>query len=369
MRKFIFILLVTFFQETKANDGVFYATGNTLVPLKETTIRLKKEILNLERKGDWVQVDIYFEFFNPGPEKELTVGFVTPPADGDVSEEEAKHPFVKDFMVMVDDRLLPYQIARMEETGFKVNSKVANGFDFVYHFKIKFAKGITIIRHSYLYKGGGSVEAKNDFDYRLTTGTTWANSGIDDFELNINMGDDSYFSVPNGFGTAPAAWQVAGIGRLAKNTATVPYMAEGGGKIRMVYLKKGMLQLRATNFKPTEDLSIVFWNLHNEVNLWCDKTVKNEFSGIMELVWGDSIEAAVSKLTDTELRLYRNLNYARMGYDFKDEALKKVFSKFNWYVPDPALKPGNVPDYYVTNDLLRIITAEEQKRKIKTNMP
>lgn len=84
MRKFIFILLVTFFQETKANDGVFYATGNTLVPLKETTIRLKKEILNLERKGDWVQVDIYFEFFNPGPEKELTVGFVTPPADGDV---------------------------------------------------------------------------------------------------------------------------------------------------------------------------------------------------------------------------------------------------------------------------------------------
>lgn len=369
MRKFILLLLVVAVQQVQANDGVFYATGNTLIPMKETTIKLKKEILNLERKGDWMQVDIYFEFFNPGPEKELTVGFVTPPADGDVSEEEAKHPQVKDFMVMVGDKLLPYKVARMEETGFKVNSKLANGFDFVYHFTIRFANGITIIRHSYLYKGGGSVEAAHDFDYRLTTGTTWANSGIDDFELNINMGDDSYFSVPASFGTAPAPWQVAGIGRITKNIFTVPYMAEDGGKLKMVCLRRGKLQLRVANFKPTEDLSIAFWQLHNEVNMWCDKTVKNEFANMMELVWGDSVEAAVSKLTDTELRLYRNLNYARMGYDFKDEGLKKVFSKFNWYIPDPSLKLENVKDYYITKELMQLITAEEKRRKIKTDTP
>ncbi len=369
MRKLILIILLVAVQQMKANDGVFYATGNTLIPLKETTIRLKKEILNLERKGDWMQVDIYFEFFNPGPEKELTVGFVTPPADGDVTEEEAKHPQVKDFMVMLGDRLLPYKVAKMEETGFKINSKLANGYDFVYHFTVKFATGITIIRHSYLYKGGGSVEAAHEFDYRLTTGTTWANSGIDDFELNINMGDDSYFSVPAGFGPAPAAWQVAGIGRIAKNSARVPYMAEGGGKLRMVYLRRGKLQLRAANFKPAEDLSISFWQLHNEVNLWCDKGVKNEFANFMELVWGDSVQSAVSKLTDAELRLYRNLNYARMGYDFKDEGLKKVFSKYNWYIPDPALKLDNVPDYYVSKELMQLITAEEKRRKIKTDIP
>ncbi len=369
MRKLLLSLMISSSVQLMANDGVFYATGNTLVPLRETTIRLKKEILNLDRKGDWMQVDIYFEFFNPGPEKELTVGFVTPPADGDVSEEEAKHPQVKDFMVMVGERLLPYKVARMEETGFKVNSKVANGYDFVYHFTIRFATGITIIRHSYLYKGGGSVEADQDFDYRLTTGTTWANSGIDDFELNINMGDDSYFSVPASFGTAVAPWQVAGIGRIAKNVSTVPYMAEGGGKIKMVYLRRGKLQLRAANFKPTEDLSIAFWHLHNELNLWCDKSVKNEFAGFMDVIWGDSVEAAVSKLTDTELRLYRNLNYARMGYEFKDESLKKVFSKFNWYIPDPALKLENVKDYYVSKELMQLISNEEKKRKLRTDNP
>ncbi|MEQ1676486.1 MAG: YARHG domain-containing protein [Chitinophagaceae bacterium] len=369
MHKLILLLLLFAAQQMKANDGVFYATGNTLIPLKETTIRLKKEILNLERKGNWMQVDIYFEFFNPGPEKELTVGFVTPPADGDVTEEEAKHPQVKDFMVMLGDRLLPYKVAKMEETGFKVNSKLANGYDFVYHFTVKFATGITIIRHSYLYKGGGSVEAAHEFDYRLTTGTTWANSGIDDFELNINMGDDSYFSVPAGFGPASAAWQVAGIGRIAKNTATVPYIAEGGGKLRMVYLRRGKLQLRASNFKPAEDLSISFWQLHNEISLWCDKGVKNEFANLMELVWGDSVQSAVSKLPDAELRLYRNLNYARMGYDFKDEGLKKVFSKYNWYIPDPSLKLENVKDYYITKELMQLINAEEKRRKIKTDTP
>ena len=369
MKQFKFFLFLLLSYSVEANDGVFYATGNTLIPLKETTIRLKKEILNLERKGEWMQVDIYFEFFNPGIERELTVGFVTPPADGDVGDEEAKHPQVKDFMVMVGDRLLSYKIARMGETGFNVASKIANGYDFVYHFNVKFAKGITVIRHSYLYRGGNSVEASRDFDYRLTTGTTWANSGIDDFELNIDMGDDSYFSVPASFGAAPASWQLAGIGRISKNSPGIPFMGEEGGKLKVVYIRKGKLQLRTSNFKPAQDLAVTFWQLHNEVNLWCDKSVKNDFAGMMEFIWGDSVEAAVKKLSDQELRLYRNLNYARMGFDFKDETLKKSFEKYNWYIADPALKPENVPDYYVTKELQKLIIAEETKRKNKTNVP
>lgn len=370
MRKLIFIFCFAFFQKAKANDGVFYATGNTLIPLKETTIRLKKEILNLERKGDWMQVDIYFEFFNPGPEKELTVGFVTPPADGDVTEEEANHPQIKDFMVMANNNLLPYKVTRMDQTGFKVDSKLANGYDFVYHFKIKFAKGVTVIRHSYLYKGGGSVEAKNDFDYRLTTGTTWANSAIEDFELNVNMGDDSYFAVPSSFGVTAVNWTVVGIGRLSNTMQFNPYgEGEAGASLKMAYLRKGKLQLRIPNFKPQRDLSLAVFQLHNEVNLWCDKGVKNDFADMMQLVWGDSINATISQLSDNQLRLYRNLNYARMGYDFKDEVLKKAFSKYNWYIPDPALKPENIPDYYVTKDLQLLITAEEKRRKIKTDTP
>ena len=369
MRKLLLFLCIASLQEARANDGVFYATGNTLIPLKETSIRLKKEILNLERKGDWMQVDIYFEFFNPGPEKELTVGFVTPPAEGDVGEEDARHPYIKDFMVMVGDKLLPYRVAQLKETGFKVDLKVASGYDFVYYFKIKFLKGLTVIRHSYLYRGGASVEAKVDFNYRLTTGTTWANSAIEDFELNVNFGDDSYFAVPAGFGATTVNWTIIGIGRLSAPVNFNPYDEMGGGaKLRMAYLRKGKLQLRASNFKPQKDLALIVFQLHNEVKLWCDKGVKNDFADIMELVWGDSVEIEVAKLSDLELRLYRNLNYARMGYDFKEEALKILFSKYNWYIPDPAVKPENVPGYYVTKELQQLILAEEKRRKIKTDI-
>lgn len=363
MKKLIFLALLAATTPAFANDGVFFATGNTLVPLKETTVRLKKEILNLERKGDWMQVDIYFEFFNPGPEKELTVGFVTPPAEGDVSEEEAKHPQVSDFMVMVNDAILPYKIAKMDQTGFKVDAKIANGYDFVYYFTIRFAKGITVIRHSYMYKGGGSVEAAKDFDYRLTTGATWANSGIDDFELNIDMGDDAYFSVPASFNTSPAPWQVSGIGRVSKTAAPVPFIAEGADFLKMVYLRKGRLQLRAANFKPAKDLTITFWNLHNEVSLWCDKNTKNDFEGIREFIWGDSIQATIQQMNDAELRLYRNLNFARHGYEFKDESLKKAFSRYNWYIPDPYIKTDNTPDYYISKEIMKMITDEEKRRK------
>ena len=113
MKKFIFIPILKIRFKCLANEAEFYATGNTLVPLKENTVSLKKEILNLTRKEGWMQVDIYFEFFNPGPEKELLVGFVTPPANGDVSDEEARHPFIKDFMVMSGDELLPYKVAKI----------------------------------------------------------------------------------------------------------------------------------------------------------------------------------------------------------------------------------------------------------------
>lgn len=366
MRKLFVAAALAIAAGAGANDGVFYATGNTLVPMKETTIRLKKEVLSLERKGEWMQVDIYFEFFNPGPEKELTVGFVTPPGDGDVSEEEAKHPFVKDFMVLTGDRILPYQVAKMESTGFKVDSKIANGYDFVYHFKIKFAKGITVIRHSYMYRGGASVEVKSDFDYRLTTGVTWANSAIEDFELNINMGDDSYFAVPASFGGAPVNWTLVGAGRLSESLTFNPYSAEdGGAKLRMAYTRKGKLQLRTANFKPSRDLSVLVFQLHNEVTLWCPPGTVNDFAGIFEFIWGDSIPQQVGRLTDQQLRLYRNLNFARRGYDFKDENLKKAFSKYNWYLPDPALKAENIPDYYVTKELMQLIMAEEKKRKIQ----
>ena len=58
-----------------ANDGVFYAAGNQLIPITETDISVKKEVLTLNRVGNHIEVTVYYEFFNPVGEKELLVGF------------------------------------------------------------------------------------------------------------------------------------------------------------------------------------------------------------------------------------------------------------------------------------------------------
>jgi len=64
------------------------------------------------------------------------------------------------------------------------------------------------------------------------------------------------------------------------------------------------------------------------------------------------------------LRLYRNLNYARAGYAFKDETLQKAFSKYNWYIPDPAIKPEHAPEYYIPKDIMKKLVEEEGRRKV-----
>ena len=364
MRTLFLFLLLTGSLLSTANDGSFYASGNTLIPLKETTIQMKKEILSLERRGNWMQVDIYFEFFNPGPEKELTVGFVTPPAVGDITEDEENHPQVKDFMVMAGDRILPYKVTKMEQSGFRVSEKLANGFDFVYHFTVRFAKGITVIRHSYLYRGGSSVEASAEFYYRLTTGTSWGGGAIGDFELNINMGDDSYYAVPAAFTTTTADWTMVGVGRIGKIRQYNPYGdEEGGHRLRMVMQRRGKLQLRSKDFRPLKDIFIMVYQLHNEMNLWIENKEKDELATLLDIIREDNSDSLIRLLTVFQLRLFRNLNYARAGYAFKDEALTKAFLKYTWYIPDPAIKPKQAKDYYIPKEIMKKIVEEEARRK------
>ncbi len=368
MKKLLVFLLLSFTQSSFANDGAFYAVGNTLIPLKETVIRLKKEILSLSSEGGFMRVNIYFEFFNPGNEKELIVGFVTPPASGDVTEEEESHPQVKDFFVQVNDQLLAYKIARMEGTGFKLPEEIADGDDFIYYFNVKFKKGLTIIRHSYAYRAGISVERIYEYAYRLTTGTTWAGGAIEDFELNINMENDRVFGVPFRFSDRDirADWQIIGVGRLGKTPRYDAYddPDDPAHNIAAAFIKNGYLQLKAKNFRPQYDIQIVIPQLYNEINWWCDRGIENDFHRFNELQDPDSTEAIIRSFSERELRLFKNLDYARNGYDFKDSSLKKIFLKYLWYMPDPTFKMENVTEKYVSKRYMDLILAEEKRRKL-----
>lgn len=318
-----------------ANDSSFYSEGSNLIPLQETSIELKKEVLNLTRKGENMDVQVRFEFHNPNEAKTLTVGFVTPPTFGDVSAEESEHPQIRDFQVMANGKLIPFQIKNLEKTDFKLSEEAYHGYDFVYYFEVLFPKGKTVLQQTYTYRGGSSVEASAEFNYRLTNAKGWANQVIEDFEVNVHFGDDAYFSIPYSFwkNNQMANWQIIGVGKMSEKERD-----RYGSKFRMVKINKGYLQFRAKNFAPDYDLWLTDWHAHNEVHFWIDSETENDhlfknFEIAANLDFYHPKEDLAER-TKEELRWIRNYLFAKYGYVFKSKDLQTFFEQCNWYIPN-----------------------------------
>lgn len=224
-----------------ANDGAFCSNGTHLIPINDTVISVQKEILTITRYDDTVSgygstflVNVYYEFYNSGPAKDVIVGFEAPSPDGNatVGSVESMYegqPYINDFQVIMNGKNLPYQIAHvpykarwaynfdyeMRSEDYYKNGKVqditldeyykmvnANFEDpdecwefygvlyyYVYHFDAHFEPGVNIIQHTYTTKGSELVLMDYVFDYILTAANRWANNGIDDFTLTLNLGD------------------------------------------------------------------------------------------------------------------------------------------------------------------------------------
>ena len=180
MKKLILLaaVLIVGVASVFANDGTFYVSGNNLIPLQETRVSLRKEVLKFFiRDYNWMNVEVDFDFYNPGPARTITVGFVTPPAMGDVAENE--HPRIKGFTVVVNGDSVPFKMKRMSETTFSKARLKISGDDYVYYFPVTFKPGLNKVRHTYEFEGGASVELQRSFDYQITTGKRWANRQID----------------------------------------------------------------------------------------------------------------------------------------------------------------------------------------------
>lgn len=345
----LFILILPSF--LFANDGVFYASGNTLVPLQETQVELRREVLKFfVVDHEFMHVKIDFEFFNPGAARTLTVGFVTPPADGDVSDEEQKHPFVSNFTVNVNGKIIAFKIKKMNETSFKMGDAEREGDDFVYYFPVTFKSGLNRIRHTYRFRGSSGVELQRAFDYQITTGKRWANKQIDDFEMQIHL-DNGVFAIPASFQADGklAEWKIVGDGVVEDQTRQ--WFSSDEPRVRMVHLNKGYLLLKEKNFKPDTD---IFFGEYNWgagwASTWCDfgqecfepdaleKVVKffdlNPYEGYED--------EDFSSLNKKELKYVRNYFYAVRGLAFKNAELKNFYSQFFWYKPNESMRADNI---------------------------
>ena len=374
MNKFTLILMLCFaflFNKTLANDGVFYSRGGTLIPLQETQIRLKKELLKFfVRDFQFIDVEVNFEFYNPGKEKTVTVGFVTPPASGDIDEKK-NHPRISMFTVNVNGNKVPHKVQRMSDSAFQANNRKIPGEDYVYYFPVTFKSGLNKVRHTYRFQGGGSVETQRDFDYQITTGKRWANKQIDDFELQIHL-DRGIYYIPLSFREDKkyANWKIIGRGSFSKPKPAL--FSKGDPVLRFVQLQQGYLSLKQKNFKPDKDISFgeYNWNMG-----WHGRMCKSEkiCPKVKEL--GNNLfqyfkvkpskyfsEEMLIELSKHDLKIIRNFPYAIRGYEFKTRMLKRFYSQFFWYKPNKGIELSNLDLSDTEEDFVRKVLGIEKKK-------
>ena len=188
--------LASFFFAARANDCSITSTGPGIVPLQETTISITKEVLSFGTfENDWVSAEVYYEFYNPGPAKTITVAFISKEPNSEINFRIKSNPSMKNFAVRMNGKPLKYKSDIVHEKSLKpVRSENAffketfdNHATYAYYFKAHFKHGKNIIHHTYKYLGCYGV-----LNYALTPATKWANKQIDDFTLRIKPGCKNY---------------------------------------------------------------------------------------------------------------------------------------------------------------------------------
>lgn len=414
---FTILLLCFTFVSSKANDSSYYGSGNQLIPISESDISVQKEILSITRNtGDdrMIDVSVYYEFFNPGKEKTLTVGFEAFAAHGDA--DFAPHiggqPYMSDFKIDINNKELPYQVAVVSDSVYYKNG-VINAltedqikrmneeedypdYFYVYSFGATFKPGLNIVKHSYKYELSGSISELYSFDYVLSAAMRWANKQIDDFTLHIDMGHNQLITIPKTFFESSAEWIIDGIGKTSDTKQMGDYYWIDNTST-LFFIKEGKLTFRKKNFKPRGELSFssprALWNIR-----YFDSEINTELPYEANF-YSNDIDVA----NELSQKILRNLPFACKGYIFLNPQLQSYYEQQIWYYPNDTYRAeienmteeerdwinhwthyqietirNNVFDYKNTSNIIYyqylnskidLIPANDMSKKILRNLP
>lgn len=283
-----------------ANDGVYYTSGSFLVPLKETDISVKREVLEITLcKDNFASVTVDYTFYNNGEDKTVVMAFEARPSINAWApfNRQGIHPFIEDFTVLFNglplqhrnavvamndndkekDNLTPLDLTdwkgfgEVADTLLPMDNVLVNpaqpdsfcSFAYAYYFDAPFRKGENTVRHTYRYRMNNSVWYDYEVDYWLTPVTRWANGQADDFTLRIKSEDfrdiilkDSIF-----LGTP---FKMNGIGDI--HQLQTDYFAHGRQYLFAELKPSNVLEWHGTDFAPTEDLCIFPLNVLEDMN-------------------------------------------------------------------------------------------------------
>ena len=279
-----------------ANDGVYYTSGNFLVPLRETDISAKKEVLEITLcKDSFATVTVDYTFYNNSEDKTVTMAFeaAAPYNAWAPINRQGSHPFIEDFTVLFNGEPLPYRnalvgitanfsssedarnrkdyLAPLDPNEWKGYGEVADSllpmddvlinpalpdsfcsFAYAYYFDAPFRKGENRVRHTYRYRMSWGVGRDYEVSYTLTPVTRWRGGQVDDFTLRIKSETDREI-VMNDSLFLGAPFKLEGIGEIYQLQSDY----WGYSQCLFAPLMEGnVLEWHSTNFAPTENLHI-----------------------------------------------------------------------------------------------------------------
>lgn len=352
----LLILILTF--PVYGNDGVYLTRGGVFYPTQETTISLDKEILSFIVRDGIAFVNVQFEFNNPeNRERKLLIGFQAPAASGDVSDSLCNLNQIYDFKIIQNGQIVPFKIKATDCEDCELkdpNQFHFSQFDpgiFVYLFEITFKPGLNQINHSYAFPSSNNVSFDRFYNYILTTGSKWAGGKIKELTVTIDLGQNQYFYVNDIF-SQNADWTIIGSGKVTNQK----FGFNDGDSCRMIRTLNGQLQIKVSNYQPMKNIEFGIINEYSFTNIITDY-LKIQNGEIITVRNFDLEE----NYTKEELRLLRNTIYAQYGYEFNNADLKKYFSQFAWYMPDPNLKMEEIILTKKEKEFIDKILAQEKK--------
>lgn len=323
MKRLLSIILVIKAVSAFANDGVYFTSGNFLVPMQESSISVRKEILTITiGKGEMAVVDVYYEFYNPDSTKTVAMAFeAAAPYNAiyDISKN-ISHPYIYDFGVEMNGQKLEYRntlivsqwgsdsrdidrnITPLDLTEWKndipdeyydtpnalYNARLDSVIyaDYGYMFEAVFKPGINVVHHIYSYKMSYSIGYKYNIPYRLIPATRWANSQIDDFTLRIKNENDMDYFISNDALFSAAPFSFVGGGGCA-----YPFVDEYGEHNTLVagYGEGAVLEWHTKNFAPQFDMNIISIDNYlpsqcKYLNTWASKVVMTPDGGLFRFI-------------------------------------------------------------------------------------
>ncbi|MBR4573213.1 MAG: DUF4424 family protein [Prevotella sp.] len=318
-----------------ANDGVYYVRGAELVPVRETEVSVRSEVLTISLCDDgFAKVDVDYEFYNHGAEKTIQMGFeaAKPYNTEDTLNPKGIHPYIYGFTVEVNGEKMPYRNAVVEPglldtpyTGIKDDRpEEFEQYSYAYCFDALMKKGVNRVHHTYSYKMSYGVGRTFEVPYWLTPAARWQGGVIEHFTLRIKAPNTAkHFVMADSTFRAAEFKVVEGVGK-------VRHIKEGWMSVVEIALRNGTVEWKVDNFRPSEDFCIqsadtyISFNEKYPVGTFYDRSDKF-------VVWPQERKAPAS--------IARNMPFAHRGYVFKKKSLRSFFESLWWYMPDESYQP------------------------------